>query len=103
MITLERAKQHLKVLHVYEDELINSLINAALTQFESWSGRKLYASQAALNTDTAAPEHSIVINDTIICGCLLMIGHLYVYRAEDAIVPRQIEHIWQPYQVIKIA
>ncbi|MEY8205449.1 MAG: head-tail connector protein [Bermanella sp.] len=99
MITLEQAKQHLRVLGSHEDQLIQVYITAALARFQQYTGRKLYASHAELAADTEMEGYTQVINDLIRSGCLLLIGHLYANRSEDAALPRAIEYCWQPYWV----
>lgn len=103
MITLAQAKLHLRVLTAHEDELIQVYIDTALKRFENYSGRKLYADQASLDADTQAPEFTQIVETPIIAGCLLLIGHLYVNRAEDAPTPRAIESLWHDYRVIRVA
>ncbi|MEH6347782.1 MAG: head-tail connector protein [Bermanella sp.] len=99
MITLEQAKKHLRVMHSLEDELIQVYVTAALARFEQFSGRKLYATAELLAADTEAPTYTQVIDDLITSGCLLLIGHLYANRSEDAEIPRAISYCWQPYWV----
>ncbi len=99
MITIEQAKQHLRVLHSFEDELIQVYITAALARFSEYTGRKLYSDTAALEADTEAPENTQIMNDLIRSGCFLLIGHLYSNRNENAELPQAIAYCWQPYWV----
>jgi len=102
VIALDQVKKHLRVLHANEDDLIDVYINAAECRFEQFTGRKLYEDQAALDADTTPPTYTAVMNDEIKSGCLLLIGHLYANRSEDAAMPRAIECLWQGYRVIMI-
>lgn len=99
MIARDQVKAHLRVFHTNEDSLIDIYINASECRFEQFTGRKLYADQAALEADAAPPVHTAVMNDEIKSGCLLLIGHLYSNRSEDAVMPRAIENLWQGYWV----
>lgn len=138
MISIELAKQHLRVLHSREDTLIQSLIAAAEQHFTQSTERDLYADQAskdaaqtaldadqtALNTAAEQPDadpddiaeqqaaldyrqqrldDSVLLNESIISGCLLLVGHLYVTRDIDAPVPKAIDYLWQPYKIYRIA
>lgn len=103
MIPLALVKQHLKVLHNREDELIQSYINAALLAFEDFTERKLYADQGALAADSKSPEHTAVINTGILQGALLLIGNYYSYRNAGGDFPKGTERLWQPYKVYRIA
>jgi len=99
VIALALAKQHLRVLHDYEDDLIQLYITAALNQFFKFTGRKLYPTPEALAADLDAPEFTVVIDDQIRAGCLLLVGHLYTNRAENAPMPESVANLWQPYWV----
>ena len=102
MITLANAKTHLRVDHSHEDDLIQIYIDAALKRFEHFTGRKLYEDQDALDADADAPEFTQVMEMPIKAGCLLLIGHLFMHRDEDAPTPRAINDLWQPYRVIRV-
>jgi len=103
VITLEDAKKHLRVLHNHEDSLIQIYISAALSRFCEFTGRKLYATQEALDADLDAPVYSQVMNDEIRAGCLILIAHLYVNRSESAEIPKAIGYLWQSYWVPMIS
>jgi len=103
MITLSLVKAHLRVLHNREDVLIQSYIDAALIQFEHYTGRKLYADQASLDADTAAPDDTQVIDPAIQSGALVLIGYLYNTRDMDATMPQATQSLWQPYRIIRVA
>lgn len=103
MIELAEVKQHLRVFHEHEDTLIPVYISAAISRFEQFTGRKLYATQEALDADTEAPVYTAVMNDEIKSGCLILIAHLYVNRDQDAVIPQAIAYLWQGYWVPMIS
>lgn len=77
LITLEQAKNHLKVDYEDDDELINRLIASAFDEFEMLTNRKLYAA------DEVIPEsisNGIQVRPSIIQGAYLLIGHWYTNR-----------------------
>lgn len=102
MISLANAKTHLRVDHSHEDDLIQVYIDASLKRFEHFTSRKLYETQAELDADEDAPEFTQVMEMPIKAGCLLLIGHLFIHRNEDAPTPRAIKDLWGPYEVIRV-
>lgn len=103
MLDLDLVKQHLRVLHSREDSLIQTYVDAALCQFESFTSRKLYVDQATLEADVTAPANAIVLDSKITNGALLLIGYLYSVRDMDAAMPRATERLWNSYRIIRIA
>lgn len=103
MLDLALVKQHLRVLHNREDTLIKSYVDAALCEFESYTERKLYLDQPALDADTTAPEYTAVLDSKITNGALLLAGYFYSVRDMDAAMPRATERLWNSYRVIRIA
>jgi hypothetical protein len=103
VIELDEVKQHLKVFNTHQDDIIGVYINAALSRFEQFTGRKLYADQDALDEDADAPEYTVVLNDEIKAGCLILIAHLYLNRDTDAEIPQAIAYLWQAYWVPMIS
>lgn len=103
MISLAEAKQHLRIFHTHEDDIIELYINAALCRFEEFTGRKLYADQSSLDADVEAPIYTAIIDDQIKAGCLILIGHLYTNRDENAEIPDAIQYLWQGYWVPMIS
>lgn len=99
MIALSLAKVHCRVLHDREDELIQNNIDSAISAFEDYTGRKLYADQAELDQDQDAPEYTAIIDSKITAGALLMVGYLYTNRDMNAQMPQAIYNLWQPYKV----
>lgn len=103
MLDLALVKQHLRVLHNREDTLIQSYVDAALCEFESYTERKLYLDKAALDADTTAPTYTAILDSKITNGALLLIGYLYSVRDMDAKMPRATERLWNSYRVLRIA
>jgi len=103
VVTLDQAKQHLRVLHTREDTLIQGYIDAVSGEFEHYTERKLYPDQATLDADEGAPEYTAVLDPVIIAGGLLLVGYLYNNRDRDAPMPRAIERLWGSYRVVRFA
>tara|TARA_B110000196_G_scaffold317906_1_gene332078 strand:- start:11418 stop:11729 length:312 start_codon:yes stop_codon:yes gene_type:complete len=103
MLDLALVKQHLRVLHSREDTLIQSYVDTALCEFESYTERKLYLDQDELDADTTAPTYTAILDSKITNGALLLIGYLYSVRDMDASMPRATERLWNSYRVIRIA
>jgi hypothetical protein len=103
MLDLDLVKQHLRVLHSREDTLIQTYVDAALCEFESFTERKLYVDQAALDADIASPEYTAILDSKITNGALLQAGFFYSCRDMDAAMPRATERLWNSYRVIRIA
>jgi hypothetical protein len=103
MLALALVKQHLRVLHSREDTIIQTYVDSALCQFESFTGRKLYADQAALTADAVAPANTAILDSKITNGALLLAGYFYSCRDMDAAMPRATERLWNSYRVIRIA
>lgn len=103
MLDLDLVKQHLRVLHKRDDALISGYVDAALCEFESYTERKLYVDQAAIDADLSAPEYTAIIDEKITAGAWLLIGYLYSNRDMDASMPRATERLWNSYRVLRIA
>jgi hypothetical protein len=103
MLDFALVKQHLRVLHNREDDLIQTYVDSALCEFESYTERKLYVDQAALDADTAPPEYTVILDKKIENGALLLVGYLYSVRDMDAAMPRATERLWNSYRVLRIA
>jgi len=112
MLDLQLVKKHLRVFHAREDDLIQLYIDAALAQFESFTERKLFEDQEALDaavysgafTDASdVPEFTAILSKEIEQGAFLLIGYFYSERDRDAPMPRATELLWQSYRVIRFA
>jgi hypothetical protein len=103
MLNLALVKQHLRVLHNREDDLIETYMAAAISEFESYTERKLYADQAELEADATPPEYTVILDKKIENGALLLVGYLYSVRDMDAPMPRATERLWNSYRVLRIA
>lgn len=122
LLTLTEVKQHLRVVDNTDDALIQRYMASAVEQCEAYLNRKIVADHyeadeikaayPAFDADTddeityaeAYPE-PIVINNSIVCACLLMVGHLFENRqavlvgATPATLPMGFESILAPYRV----
>ena len=103
MLDIALVKQHLRVLHAREDMLIQTYMDAALCEFESYTERKLYVDQAAIDADATAPEYTAILDSKITNGALLLVGYFYSVRDMDAAMPRATERLWNSYRVLRIA
>lgn len=121
MLNLSLVKQHLRVLHNREDEVIETYISAAFSAFEQFTERKLYETLDDLELDQDAPPYSMALSyisavegengteskvnyrNDIVSGALIYIGYLYTVRDMDASMPRAVESLWWPYKVMRIA
>lgn len=85
LVTLEEAKDHLRVTHDFEDADITLKLRAAEEIAVEYLDRAVYPSQealdAALATETAGPD-PMVCTDMVRAGILLLLGDLYANREE---------------------
>jgi hypothetical protein len=71
-ITLQRAKQHLRILHNHEDDYIKSLIDTALQMVADYIDRPLTDDKCVLPDGT--------LKAPLIHAALLLLGDLYINR-----------------------
>jgi uncharacterized phage protein (predicted DNA packaging) len=77
MIDLALVKNHLRVEHSDEDQLIQSYTDAAISAFEAWTNRILLPAGSVL-PDPA--ENNMLITKSIEQGALMLIGYWYENR-----------------------
>jgi uncharacterized phage protein (predicted DNA packaging) len=104
-LTKEQVKLNLRIDHDDEDELIESLIEAAFDAFEQSTNRKLF------DVGTVIPEdvlNGIIITDSIIQGAYMLIGHWYSNR-ETAVVgtitatlPLATDWLWKRHRWVNV-
>lgn len=105
MIPLAAVKAHLRVEHDDEDDKIQGYIEAAISAFESWTNRKLFADEASLPDPIG---NSMVITKSVYQGALMLIGHWYattesvVIGTITAQVPMATMALWQPHRWMNI-
>ena len=80
MIDLALVKLHLRVDGDEEDALIGVYVQAALGHAMQYLNRRLIATEDAREGDCDA----LVINADIQAAVLLLVGHLYANREEEA-------------------
>ncbi|AOV01520.1 head-tail connector protein [Delftia tsuruhatensis] len=85
LVSLEQAKDHLRVVSSLEDADIQLKLSAATGMAVSYLDRGVFADQAdldeALAADTAGPL-PMVCTDMVRAGILLILGDLYTNREE---------------------
>ncbi|MEH3087719.1 MAG: head-tail connector protein [Xylophilus ampelinus] len=94
LVTLARAKRHLRVDGDDEDVDITAMIRAAYRALEGVIFRRIYADADAMGLDLSG----VVADEDLNAAALLLIGHLYANRGtEDAAVPRAIQYLVQSH------
>lgn len=106
-VTLQAAKNHLRVDGDDENLLIQLKLDAAEEQATAYLQRNVYADQTALDnavTAETAGDRPMVVNASIKAAILLILGHLYAHR-EDAVqgamseLPLGSRELLQPWRV----
>lgn len=101
MISLEQAKQHLRVDFNDDDELIMLYIGAATEQIERHIQRKLIATE-----DERSGGDDLLINDALKAAALLFVGNLYENREATTDKPSELPlgywSLIQPYRVMGV-
>lgn len=93
-IELEEIKQHLRIDHNLDDELLELYSTAALEAAENHIGK-------TFGSDTVKFTQGIKV------GCLMFIGHLYANRETVSDVqlyevPMAVKSLWNPYRELAI-
>lgn len=85
LVTLDQAKQHLRVIGDDEDSDIALKLSAATGMAVAFLDRAVYPTQADLDAAIAAGDPGpcpLVANDMVRAGILLLLGDLYANREE---------------------
>lgn len=85
LVTLQEAKNHLRVTHDFEDADITLKLRAAEEMAVKYLDRAVYPSQDALDAAVAAGAAGpdpMVCTDMVRAGILLLLGDLYANREE---------------------
>lgn len=105
MLDIELVKKHLVSVPGDDDDLIEAYMEASIATFETWTNRKLVATEA----DLPEPLGScIVLNKSIEVGAMLLVGHWYANREAVAIgtiataIPMSTQSLWRPYRWVNI-
>ncbi|MGQ8820309.1 head-tail connector protein [Bibersteinia trehalosi] len=93
-IELEEIKQHLRIDHNLDDELLELYSTAALEAAENHIGKTFGSDNSS---DTVKFTQGIKV------GCLMFIGHLYANRESVSDVqlygvPMAVKSLWNPYR-----
>lgn len=92
LLSLHRVKQHLRIDHDYEDELLAGYREAALDHAQMYLGLRLVEDEASITQ-----SGDFVVNSAIQAACLLMIAHFYAKREGDEI-PQGCYALLMPYR-----
>ena len=106
MISIDTAKQHLRVDGSDEDGLIQLYVEAATQAACDYLGRKVYADQDALDADPDAGEHAMVITPSIRAAVLLILGDLYANRERHtssitSVVLDRAQALLRPHRIVQ--
>lgn len=106
MISLDTAKQHLRVDGIDEDGLIQLYVDAATHAACDYLGREVYADQDALADNPDAGEHAMVITPSIRAAVLLILGDLYANRERHAgsitvVVLDRAQALLRPHRIVQ--
>lgn len=110
MISIDTAKQHLRVDGSDEDGLIQLYVEAATQAACDYLGRKVYADQDALDADPDADpdagEHAMVITPSIRAAVLLILGDLYANRERHtssitSVVLDRAQALLRPHRIVQ--
>lgn len=96
IITLEQAKEHLRVDSGDEDNIIQLYLNGAEASVQNYLNRVLYATTAG--TDATG----LVINDAVAAAVLLQVGSMYENREptdKRPVLPDSMRWLLDPYRV----
>ncbi|ARU04750.1 hypothetical protein CCO03_08730 [Comamonas serinivorans] len=97
LVTLEQAKEHLRVDGNDEDDLIQLKLDAAHEQAVQYLNRSVYDTQAEV--DAAVDEdRPMVVNASVKTAILLTLGHLYANR-ETADIPDGARALLTPWRI----
>ena len=104
ILGLHLVKSHIRSERDDENEYLQHLVGAAISRFETFTGRTLNPP----GTDPETLEWDEVPLYMDIChGLLLLIGHWYEYR-ENAVertlseMPEATTRLWQPYVIYNL-
>lgn len=107
LVSLETARQHLRVLDAAEDALISLYLAAAEDQAVQFLGRNVYPDALTLAAAVLAGDLTAMqLNASVEAAVLLICGHLYMNR--EAVIlqggnaislPMGVHSLLQPYRV----
>ena len=100
-LTLQQVKLRLKLEHDDEDDDLQLLIDAAFSNFEDVTNRKLYESDATIPDDVL---NGININPSIIQGALSLIAywHENPETAGSPDLPKSTMWAWNRHRFINV-
>lgn len=105
MLDIELVKKHLVSVPGDDDDLIEAYMEASIFTFETWTNRKLVATDAELPDPVG---NCIVLNKSIEVGAMLLVGHWYANRETvvtgtiATALPMATESLWRPHRWVNI-
>lgn len=80
MVSLDRVKQHLRVDHGEEDELIQAYLASAAAYVGGYCDRQIVDPPPAAGEEPIDPETQMLITKDVEQALLLIVGHWYNNR-----------------------
>lgn len=102
MVSLDRVKQHLRVDHDEENELIQAYLESALSYVEQYCDRQIIDPAPAEGEEPIDPNTQMLVTKDVEQAMLLLVGHWFNNREAVVIgtissaVPLAVESLlWQ--------
>ncbi|WP_395501827.1 head-tail connector protein [Ectopseudomonas mendocina] len=102
MVSLDRVKQHLRVDHGEEDELIQAYLESAVAYVERYCDRQIVDPPPAEGEDPIDPDKQMLLTKDLQQVMLLLVGHWFNNREAVVIgtisnaIPMAVESLlWQ--------
>lgn len=102
MVSLDRAKQHLRVDHDAEDELIQAYLESSVAYVEQYCDRQIVDPAPAEDEQPIDPNTQMLVTKDVEQAMLLLVGHWFNNREAVVIgtistaVPLAVESLlWQ--------
>lgn len=94
IIELDEIKQHLRLDHDYDDDLLTAYSLAAIEAAQNYIGKEF---------DEEHTTITVKFTNGIRIGCLMFIAHLYANResvtdVQQYEVPMSVTYLWKPYR-----
>ncbi|YCH23153.1 head-tail connector protein [Pseudomonas sp. D1-3] len=80
MVSLDRAKQHLRVDHDAEDELIQAYLESAVAYVQQYCDRQIVDPAPAEDEEPIDPNTQMLVTKDVEQALLLLVGHWFNNR-----------------------